>query len=99
MLGVGTGAGATQGVLGDARASGDRERRGVADGARDDDFYYSRVPETLTASELEGFVAGVVGPESLKPTEGASMGEDVEEAQELAVDATRGADHARQDVD
>ena len=59
---------------------------------------HSSVPETLTASELEGFVAGVVGPESLKPTEGASVGEDVEEAQELAVDATKGADHARQDV-
>ena len=28
------GAGATQGVLGDARASGDRERRGVANGRR-----------------------------------------------------------------
>lgn len=30
VLGVEASAGATQGVLGDARASGDRERRGVA---------------------------------------------------------------------
>ena len=42
---------------------------------------------SLTAAELEGFLAGVV-PESLEPALGASMGEDVEEAQELAVDAT-----------
>ena len=32
VLGVGAGAGTTQGVLGDVRASGDRGRRGVADG-------------------------------------------------------------------
>ena len=74
-----------QGVLGDARATGDCERRGVADGG-------ARVPEILTVSELEGFVAGVVGPELREPTEGASVVEDVEEAQELAVDGTRGAD-------
>ena len=36
--------------------------------------------------ELEGFFAGFV-PELLEPALGASMGEDVEEAQELAVDA------------
>ena len=52
----------------------------------------ARVPEILTVSELEGFVAGVVGPELREPTEGASVVEDVEEAQELAVDGTRGAD-------
>ena len=72
-------------MLGDARASGDCKRRGVADGG-------ARVPEILTVSELEGFVAGVVGPELREPTEGASVVEDVEEAQELAVDGTRGAD-------
>ena len=49
------GAGATQGVLGHARPSSNRERRGVADGG-------ARVPEVLTAAELEGFVAGVIGP-------------------------------------
>ena len=76
---------ATKGVLGDACTAGDRKRRGVADGG-------ARVPEILTVSELEGFVAGVVGPELREPTEGASVVEDVEEAQELAVDGTRGAD-------
>ena len=39
-------AGATKGVLGDARATGDRERRGVADGG-------ARVPEELTTAEFE----------------------------------------------
>ena len=33
----------------------------------------------------------------LEPTEGASVGEDVEEAQELAMYATRGADDAGQE--
>ena len=46
---------------------------------------------------LESFVAGVMGPKLLEPTEGASVGEDVEEAQELAMDLTRGADDARQE--
>ena len=87
---MGADTGTTKGVFGDARTAGDRERRGVADGG-------ARVPEILTAAELEGFVAGVVGPELLEPTEGASVGEDVEEAQELAMDATRGADDAWQE--
>ena len=65
-MGVGADAGATQGVLGDARTAGDRERRGVADGG-------ARVPEILTAAELEGFVAGVMGPELLEPTEGGDQ--------------------------
>ena len=38
----------------------------------------------------------VIGPELLESTEGASVGEDVEEAQELAVDAAGGTHHARQ---
>ena len=42
VLGVGAGAGATHGVLGDACASGDHERRGVANGS-------ARVPEVLAA--------------------------------------------------
>ena len=37
---VGADAGATKGVLGDARTAGDSERRGVADGS-------ARVPEVL----------------------------------------------------
>ena len=41
----------------------------------------ARVPEVLSAAELEGFFAGFV-TEPLEPALGASMGEDVEEAQE-----------------
>ena len=63
-MGVGAGTGTTKGVFGDARTSGDRERRGVADGS-------ARVPEILAPAELESFVAGVTGPEPLEPTEGA----------------------------
>ena len=44
-MGVGADAGATKGVLGDARTAGDRERRGVADGS-------ARVPEVLAPAEL-----------------------------------------------
>ena len=47
------GAVATKGVLGDACAAGFRERRGMADGG-------ARVPEVLSAAELEGFFAGFV---------------------------------------
>ena len=44
---------ATKGVLGDACAAGYRERRGMADGG-------ARVPEILSAAELESFFAGFV---------------------------------------
>ena len=77
-------------MLGDAGTAGDSERSGMADGS-------ARVPEVLTPAELEGFLAGVMGPELLEPALGAPVGEDVEEAQELAVDPTRGADDARQE--
>ena len=83
------GAVATKGVLGDACAAGYRERSGMADGG-------ARVPEVLSAAELEGFFAGIV-PELLEPALGASMGEEVEEAQELAVDAPGSAHDARQE--
>ena len=73
------GAVATKGVLGDACAAGYRERSGMAYGC-------ARVPEVLSAVELEGFFAGFV-PELFEPALGASMGEEVEEAQELAVDS------------
>ena len=63
------GAVVTKGVLGDACAAGYRERRGMADGG-------ARVPEVLSAAELEGVLAGLV-PEPLEPALGASM-EDVE---------------------
>ena len=63
VLGVGGGEGTTKGVFGDARTAGDHEGRGVANGG-------ARVPEILTAAELEGFVAGVVGPELLGCVDG-----------------------------
>ena len=59
---------ATKGVLCDACAAGYRELRGMADGGE-------RVPEVLSAAELEGFFAGFV-PEPIEPALGASMGED-----------------------
>ena len=88
-MGAGADAGATKGVLSDAGTAGDSERGGMADGR-------ARVPEVLAPAELEGFLAGLV-PEPLEPALGASVGEDVEEAQELAMDPTRGADDARQE--
>ena len=57
----------------------------------------ARVPEVLAPAELESFLAGVMGPELLEPALGAPVGEEVEEAQELAVDPTRCADDARQE--
>ena len=57
----------------------------------------ARVPEVLAPAELEGFLAGVMGPELLEPALCAPVGEDVEEAQDLAVDPTRGADDTRQE--
>ena len=87
---MGAGTGTTKGVFGDARTAGDHERRGMADGS-------ARVPEVLAPAELESFLAGVMGPELLEPALCAPVGEDVEEAQELAVDPTRGADDTRQE--
>ena len=55
----------------------------------------ARVPEVQPAAELEGVVASV-GHEHLEQTESASVSEDIEESQEFAVDATRGAHHAGQ---
>ena len=73
-----------------AGTAGDSERGGMADGS-------ARVPEVLAPAELEGFLAGVMGPELLEPALCAPVGADVEEAQELAVDPTRGADDTRQE--
>ena len=47
------GAIATKGVLGEEREAGYRERRGMADGG-------ARVPEVMSAAELEGFFARFV---------------------------------------
>jgi hypothetical protein len=71
VLGVGAGAGATQGVLSHAHALGNRTRGGVADGG-------ARVPEVLTATKLEGLVAGVIIPGLREPADGPAVGEDVE---------------------
>ena len=90
IVGAGADAGATKSVLGDAGAAGDSERGSMADGR-------ARVPEVLAPAELEGFLAWVMGPELLEPTLCAPVGEDVEEAQELAVDPARGADDAREE--
>lgn len=62
---MGAGAGATQGVLGDACASVDHKGCVVANDS-------TRMPEILTVVELEGFFAGVV-PDPLEPALGASM--------------------------
>ena len=59
IVGAGADAGATKSVLGDAGTAGDSERSGMADGS-------ARVPEVLTPAELEGFLAGVMGPELLE---------------------------------
>ena len=69
---MGASAGGAQDTLGlgHKRPSSDSERRGMADGG-------TRVPEILTAAELEGFEAGVVGPELREPADSAAMGEDV----------------------
>ena len=48
---------ATKGVLGDACAAGYCERRGMADGG-------ARVPEVLSAAELEGFFTDSVRSEA-----------------------------------
>ena len=56
----------------------------------------ARVPEILSTTELECFFSGFV-PKPLEPALGVSMGEDVEEAQELVVDAPGCAHDARQE--
>ena len=51
VLGMGAGAGATQGVLGHLHTLGNRTRRSVADGC-------ARVPEVLTATNLQASSLG-----------------------------------------
>jgi len=57
----------------------------------------ARVPEVLPAAELEGFLAGLIIAMPRKPVYGAAVGDDVEEAQEFAVEAPAGGDDARQE--
>ena len=77
VLGVGGGAGATQGVLGHVHTLGNRTRRSVSDGG-------ACVPGVLNATKLEGLVAGVIIPELRKPADCPAMCDDVEEPQKLA---------------
>ena len=65
-MGVDADAGATKGVLGDARTAGNSERGGMAHGS-------AHVPKVLAPAELESFLAGVMGPELLEPALGAPV--------------------------
>jgi hypothetical protein len=60
VLGVRAGAGATQGVPGHVHTLGNRTRPSTADGG-------ARVPGVLTATKLEGLVAGVITPAARLP--------------------------------
>jgi hypothetical protein len=52
------------------------------------------VPKVLPAAELEGFLTGLIVAMPPEPVYGAAVGDDVEEAQELAVEAPAGGDDA-----
>ena len=79
---------ATEGMLGNLNPLGDGPGRSLAD-------HGARVPEVLPAAELEGFLTGLIIAMPREPVLGAAMGDDVEEAQELAVKAPAGGDDAR----
>ena len=81
---------ATEGMFGNLNPLGDGPGRSLAD-------HGARVPEVLPAAELEGFLTGLIIAMPLEPVLGAAVGDDVEEAQELAMDPTRGADDTRQE--
>ena len=55
------------------------------------------LPEELTSSPGEGIIAGLVIPQVGKVPSGAPVGKDVEEAQELPVNPTRGRHDAGQE--
>jgi len=80
---------ATKGMLGDLNPLGDGPCCLADHGAR--------VPEVLPAAELEGFLAGLIIAMPAEPVCGAAVGDDVEEAQELAVEASDGGDYAGQE--
>ena len=77
-------------MLGDLNPLGDGPCRSLADSG-------ARVPKILPTAELEGFLTGLTIAMPRKPGCGAAMGDDVEEAQELAVKAPAGGDDARQE--
>ena len=55
------------------------------------------MPEELRPAPGEGLYSRLIIPKAVEVLRAAVVGEDVEEAQELAVDATGGAQHARQE--
>ena len=69
---------ATEGMPGNLDPLGDGPGRSLAD-------HGARVPEVLPAAELEGFLTGLTIAMPREPVFGAAVGDDVEEAQELAV--------------
>jgi len=77
-------------MLGDLNPLGDGPCRSLADNG-------SRVPKILPAAELEGVLAGFIVAMPPEPVDGAAVGDDVEEAQELAVEAPAGGDDAGQE--
>ena len=79
---------AAEGMFGNLNPLGDGPGRSLAD-------HGARVPEVLPAAELEGFLTGLTIAMPRKPGCGAAMGDDVEEAQELAVKAPAGGYDAR----
>ena len=81
---------ATKGMLGDLNPLGDGPCRSLADNG-------ARVPKILPAAELEGFLTGLIVAMPPEPVGGAAVGDDVEEAQELAVEAPAGGDDAGQE--
>jgi len=77
-------------VLGDLHPLGDSPRRSLADSG-------ARVAKVLPTAELEGLLTGLIVAMPLEPVGGAAVGDDVEEAQELAVEAPAGGDYAGQE--
>jgi len=79
---------AAKGVLGDLNPLVDGPCRSLADNG-------ARVPKILPAAELEGSLTGPIV--AMPPVGGAAVGDDVEEAQELAVESPTGGDDAGQE--
>jgi hypothetical protein len=78
---------ATKGVLSDLNPLGDSPRRSLADSC-------ARVPNVLRTAKLEGFLTGLIVAMPLEPFFFAAVGNDVEEVQELIVEAPAGGDDA-----
>jgi len=90
VLHGGGNAAAAKGVLRDLHPVGDSPCRSLADSG-------ARVPKVLPTVELEGFLTGPIVAMPLEPVEGAAVGDDVEEAQELGGEAPAGGDDAGQE--